>query len=63
MLKTFNKAKNVKHEKSPKFPNFQCFNASFFMFLTDFVNWEVEKRQQRKARVCYPGFFEDIVAV
>ena len=39
---------NYNRQKSPKISNFQRFYAFCFKFLTDFVNWNIEKGQQRK---------------
>ena len=36
-----------KMTKIPKFSNFQRFHAFFTSFLTDFVDWNAQKGQQR----------------
>ena len=51
-----------KMTKIPKFSNFQRFHAFFTSFLTDFVDWNAQKGQQKQMR-CPLGFFQEFNAV
>ena len=53
---------DTENDKNSKFSTFQSFYAFLVKFLTDFVDWNVEKRQQGKI-ISPVSLSEEFIAV